>query len=71
MGERITMLLYALPGAALTVSLLLFLLYVPMMSILTVVAILLALSLVFALGVAAGSHRLRISRWLRRLQNAR
>lgn len=71
MSSRIAILLYVLPGIALTLSLMLFLLYVPMMSIVTVVAILLALGLMFALGVFTGVHRLRVARWIRRLPNAR
>jgi len=71
MSSRLAILLYTLPGAALTLSLVLFLLYVPMLSILTVVAILVGLSLMFALGVFAGVHRLRVLRILKRIQNAR
>ena len=70
MGARIAVLLYILPGIALTLSLVLFLLYVPAVSILTLIAVLLAISLTFALGVFAGAHRLRLTRWLRRVNHA-
>ena len=71
MNTRTAIILYLAPLALLLASIGAFLIYVSAIGIIAVVAILLGLVLTYALGVVAGGRRIRISRMMRRLQDAR
>ncbi len=68
MTTRTAILLFTLTFALLLVSVGGFLLYVPMMTLISTITVLMALILTFALGLVAGGRRIRISRMIRRLQ---
>lgn len=69
MTTKIAVLLTIFPFALLLGSIAAFMLYVPVVTIVATVTILLALVLTFTLGVIAGGRRIRISRMIRRLQS--
>jgi hypothetical protein len=71
MNTRIAAFLYVVPVALLLASIGAFLIYVPLIGLVTVTAIILGFVLAFGLGVLAGGRRIRISRLLRRLPDAR
>lgn len=71
MNTRIAIILYLAPLALLVASIGAFLIYVSAIEIISVTMILLGLILTFGLGVVAGGRRIRISRIMRRLQDAR
>jgi hypothetical protein len=68
MTIRTAILVFTLPCVLLLASVGAFLLYVPMLTLLSTVTVLMALVLTFAMGVVAGGRRIRISRMIRRLQ---
>jgi hypothetical protein len=70
-NTRTAVLVYLVPLVLLVASIGAFLTYVSAIGIMSVTAILLGLMLTFALGVVAGGRRIRISRIMRRLHDAR
>jgi hypothetical protein len=71
MNTRTAVILYLAPLALLVASIGAFLVYVSAIGIIAVAAITLGLVLTYALGVIAGGRRIRISRMMRRLSDAR
>lgn len=71
MNTRTAIILYLVPLGLLIASIGAFLIYVSAIGIIAVTAILLGLVLTYALGVVAGGRRIRVSRMMRRLQDAR
>jgi hypothetical protein len=70
-NTRTAIILYLAPLVLLVASIGAFLIYVSALGIISVSAIVLGLVLTFALGVVAGGRRIRISRMMRRFQDAR
>jgi hypothetical protein len=70
-NTRTAIILYLAPVALLVASIGAFLIYVSAIGIMSVTAVLLGLVLTFSLGVVAGGRRIRISRMMRRVPDAR
>jgi hypothetical protein len=69
-NTRTAIILCLAPLALLVASIGAFLIYVSAIGIISVMAIVLGLVLTYSLGVVAGGRRIRISRMIRRLQDA-